>query len=141
MERRLQRLLAIVGDCGYRLHVEVGPGLLESVFEAVLAKLLLEQGLTVEQQRAIPIQVMGLSLNEGFGADLIVEDTLLLKLKSVENLAPVYLKQVLTYLRLLNLPSGFLLKFGAATFKAGCNRIAENHQNFASLRLRVNQTG
>lgn len=139
--RNVEELSAIVVDCGYRLHVEVGPGLLESVYEAVLAKMLLEQGLTVERQKSIPIQVMGLCLNEGFRADLIIEDTLLLELKSVENLTPVHSKQVLTYLRLLNLPLGLLLNFGAATFKEGCKRIANNHQDVASSRLRVNQKG
>lgn len=141
VRRNVEELSAIVVDCSYRLHVEVGPGLLESVYEAVLAKMLLEQGLTVQRQKAIPIQVLGLCLNEGFRADLIVEDTLLLELKSVEKLAPVHSKQVLTYLRLLNLPLGLLLNFGAATFKEGCKRIANNHQDFASSRLRVNQKG
>lgn len=108
--RDVEELSAIVVDCGYHLHVEIGPGLLESVYEAVLA-------------------------------NLLVEDTLLLELKSVEKLAPVHSKQVLTYLRLLDLPLGLLLNFGAATFKEGCKRIVKNHQDFASSRLRVNQTG
>ena len=72
-------------------------------------------------------------------ADIIVEGTLLLELKSVENIAPVHSKQVLTYLKLLNLPLGLLINFGAATIKEGIKRISNNHQNFASSRLRVNQ--
>jgi len=137
--RDKEELSRIVVDCGYRMHVEIGPGLLESVYEAVLEKLLADQGLNVERQKAIPVNLMGLSLNEGFRADLIVEDTLLLELKSVEKLAPVHSKQVLTYLRLLNLPLGLLLNFGAATFKEGCKRIVNGDQDFVASRLRVNQ--
>ena len=136
----VEELSAIVVDCGYKLHVEAGPGLLETVYEAVLSKMLEERGLRVRRQIPIPIRLMGLQFDEGFRADIIVEDTLLLELKSVENLAPVHSKQLLTYLRLLNLPLGLLLNFGAATFKEGCKRIVNHHENFASSRLRVNQT-
>ncbi|MDY0397919.1 MAG: GxxExxY protein [Desulfuromonas thiophila] len=129
----------MVVDCAYRMHVEIGPGLLESVYEAVLEKLLLEKGLKVTRQQPIPIEVMGLTINEGFRADLIVECLLLVELKSVEKLAPVHSKQVLTYLRLLNLPLGLLLNFGAATFKEGCKRIVNGKQDFVSSCLRVNQ--
>ena len=95
--RDQEELSKIVVDCAYRMHVEIGPGLLESVLE----KLLLERGLQVRRQMSVPVEVMGHSLNEGFRADLIVEDLLLIELKSVEKLAPVHSKQVLTYLRLL----------------------------------------
>ena len=128
-------------DCAYKMHVQIGPGLLESVYEAVLEKLLIERGLHVSRQRAIPITLMGLSINEGFRADLIVEDSLLIELKSVEKLAPVHAKQVLTYLRLLDLPLGLLINFGAATFKEGCKRIVNGQQDFVSSCLRVNQKG
>lgn len=134
-----EEIARIVADCAYHLHLEVGPGVLESVYEAVLEKLLLGKGLRVERQRAIPIEVMGLSINEGFRADLIVEGILLIELKSVEKLAPVHSKQVLTYLRLLKLPLGLLINFGAATFKEGCKRIVNGQQDFASSCLRVNQ--
>jgi len=121
------------------MHVEIGPGLLESVYEAVLEKMLINQGIQVTRQQSIPVNLMGLSLNEGFRADLIVENTLLIELKSVEKLAPVHHKQVLTYLRLLNLPLGLLLNFGSATFKEGCKRIVNGPQSFVSSCLRVNQ--
>ena len=91
-------------------------------------------------QVPVPIQLMGLRFDEGFRADIIVEDILLIELKSVEKLAPVHAKQVLTYLRLLKLPLGLLINFGASTFKEGIQRIVNNHKNFASSRLRVNQT-
>jgi iron complex transport system substrate-binding protein len=119
--------------------VEAGPGLLETVYEVVLAKMLEKEGLQVRRQVPVPIELMGMRFDEGFRADIIVEGTLLLELKSVENIAPVHSKQVLTYLKLLNLPLGLLINFGAATIKEGIKRISNNHQNFASSRLRVNQ--
>lgn len=138
-QRDKDELSRIVVDCAFKMHVEIGPGLLESVYEAVLEKLLIKRGLKVYRQKAIPVKVMGLSLNEGFRADLIVEDILLIELKSVEKLAPVHSKQVLTYLRLLNLPLGLLINFGDATFKEGCRRIVNGKQTFVSSCLRVNQ--
>lgn len=129
----------MVVDCAYKLHVEAGPGLLESVYENVLAHLLEKRGLRVRQQVAIPIQLMGVHIEEGFRADILVEDKLLVELKSVEKIAPVHSKQVLTYLRLLNLPLGLLINFGAATFKEGCQRIVNGPQDTAASSLRVNQ--
>jgi hypothetical protein len=93
-------LARIAVDCGFRLHKELGPGLLESVYEVVLAKLLEREGL-----------------------------------------APVHSKQLLTYLRLLDLPLGLLMNFGAATFKEGVKRVVNGPQSFASSCLRVNQSG
>ncbi|MBV6499243.1 MAG: hypothetical protein CJBNEKGG_01695 [Prosthecobacter sp.] len=138
---RVEELSAIVVECAYKLHVEAGPGLLESVYEVVLARMLEERGLRVRRQVPVPIKLMGMKFDEGFRADLILEDILLMELKSVENLAPVHAKQVLTYLRLLNLPLGLLINFGAATFKEGVKRIVNGPQSFVSSRLRVNQKG
>ncbi len=137
--RNPEELSAIVVDCGYRLHVEAGPGLLESVYEVVLAKMLEDRGLRVRRQTPVPIRLMGMVFDEGFRADIIVEEQLLVELKSVENIAPVHCKQILTYLRLLKLPLGLLINFGAATFKEGVKRIVNGPQAFASSRLRVNQ--
>lgn len=137
--RNVEELSAAVVDAAFHLHKDLGPGLLESVYEVVLAKLLEQRGLSVERQKPIPIHYAGLRFDEGFRADLIVEGSLLIELKSVENLAAVHGKQVLTYLRLLDLPLGLLINFGSATFKDGVKRIVNNHTNFASSRLRVNQ--
>lgn len=134
--RDVEELSAIVVDSAFHLHVEAGPGLLETVYEVVLAKMLRERGLLVNRQVPVPINVMGLKFDEGFRADLIVDELLLVELKSVENLAPVHTKQLLTYLRLLNLPLGLLINFGTATFKEGVRRIVNNHRNFAASRLR-----
>lgn len=137
--RNVEDLSAVAVDCAFKLHVEAGPGLLESVYEVVLGKLLEERGLRVARQVPVPIHLFGLKFDQGFRADLIVEDSLLLELKSVEELSPVHAKQVVTYLRLLDLPLGLLLNFGASTFKQGVKRIANNHRDIASSLLRINQ--
>ncbi len=128
----IEELATIAVDCAYHLHVEAGPGLLESVYEAVLASMLQDKGLTVKRQQPIPITLMGVDINEAFRADIIVEDKLLIELKSVEVLAPVHYKQVLTYLKLLDLPLGLLINFGASLFKDGCKRIINGSQSFES---------
>jgi GxxExxY protein len=124
-------------DCAYKIHTELGPGLLESVYEAVMAKRLGDKGLHVARQRAIPFTFDDLEFDEGFRADLLVEGNLLIELKSVERLAPVHGKQVLTYLRLSRLPLGILINFGGATFKEGVRRIVNNHSDTASSHLRI----
>lgn len=136
----VEEISAIVVDCGYKLHVEAGPGLLESVYEVVLGRMLEERGLEVRRQVPVPIELMGLKFDEGFRADILIENRFLIELKSVERLLPVHSKQVLTYLRLLDLPLGLLINYGSATFKEGVHRIANHHKDFASSRLRVNQS-
>ncbi len=125
----LEELARISVDCGFKLHQALGPGLLESVYEACLFQNLAKRGLAVERQRPIPIRYEGVILEEGFRADLIVEGRLLIELKSTEQFAPVHGKQLLTYLRLMNLPLGLLMNFGAPTFKEGLRRVANNHDN------------
>jgi iron complex transport system substrate-binding protein len=139
--RNVEELSAEVVDAAFHLHKDLGPGLLESVYEVILAKMLEQRGLTVERQKPIPIHYADLHFDEGFRSDLLVSSALLIELKSVENLAPVHGKQVLTYLRLLDLPLGLLINFGSATFKDGVKRIVNKHTDFASSRLRVNQQG
>ena len=134
-----EAISSIVVNCSYRLHVEAGPGLLETVYEVALARLLEDEGLSVQRQVPVPIQLLGMKFDKGFRADLIVNDCFLIELKSVEKMVPVYSKQTLTYLRLLKFPLGLLINFGNSTFKEGCKRIVNDHKNFASSRLRVNQ--
>ena len=122
----LDRLACIAVDAGFHLHVEIGPGLLESVYEIVLAEELRRRGLAVDRQVPVPIRYKGIVLDNAFKADLLIEGHLLIELKSVERNAPVHAKQVLTYLRLMNLPLGLLMNFGLATFKEGLQRVA-NH--------------
>jgi iron complex transport system substrate-binding protein len=135
----VEELSAVVVDAAFHLHTDLGPGLLESVYEAILARLLRDRGLSVVRQLPVPIEFAGLRLDEGFRADLVINDLLVIELKSVEQLAPGHAKQLLTYLRLMHLPLGLLINFGAATFKEGVKRIANNHRDFAASRLRVNQ--
>ena len=110
-------------DAAFHVHTQLGPGLLESVYEVVLAHELRKRGLHVERQRAIPIQYDALVFEEGFRADLLVEDKVIVELKSVEALAPVHSKQVLTHLRLSGRKVGLLLNFGADRLKDGIERI------------------
>ncbi|MDK9718489.1 MAG: GxxExxY protein [Trichlorobacter sp.] len=117
-------LAAQVMDASFLIHRELGPGLLESVYEAVLAKLLSDKGLFVERQIAVPVMFQGLTFDEGFRADLIVENKLILELKSVERLQPVHSKQLLTYLRLTGCKLGLLINFGDNLLKDGIKRVA-----------------
>ena len=135
----MEEVSAIVVDAAFHLHRDLGPGLLESVYEAVLARMLERRGLRVERQKAVAFDFDGMHFDEGLRVDLLVEGCLVVELKSVETLAPVHAKQLLTYLRLLNLPIGLLINFGAATFKEGAKRVVNNHRDFASSRLRVNK--
>lgn len=110
-------------DASFNIHLSLGPGLLESVYEVVLAHELVKRGLYVERQKAISIQYNGLVFDEGFRADIIVERLVIVELKSVENIAPVHKKQLLTYLRLTNKKLGLLINFGSALIKSGIFRI------------------
>ena len=104
------------------VHRELGPGLLESVYEVVLAKELSNLGLKVERQVPVPIIYKGVTFNEGFRADLIVEQKVLVELKSVERTTPAHKKQVQTYLKLTGLKLGYLLNFGDDVLKSGITR-------------------
>ncbi len=112
-----------VVDSAFGIHTELGPGLLETVYEVLLADALVERGFMVEQQVDVPIQFRGKIFPVGFRADLIVERKVWVELKSVENLAPVHAKQLLTYLRLLDYRLGLLINFGAPLIKNGIKQI------------------
>jgi GxxExxY protein len=105
------------------VHRRLGPGLLESVYEAVLQHELQQRGLQAERQVIIPFNYQGIHFDEGFRADLIVAGKVIGEVKSVETVSPAHKKQLLTYLRLANLCLGYLLNFGAATMKEGITRI------------------
>lgn len=124
----VEELASIAVDCGFHLHKELGPGLLESAYEAIMADQLARRELHVLRQVPIPLRYGGVELPEGFRADLLIEGRLLVELKSVERLSPLHGKQVLTYLRLLDMPLGLLINFGGETFKEGVKRIVNNHR-------------
>ena len=113
----------IVVDCAIRLHMELGPGLLENVYEVLLAHQIQETGLHVERQVPIPIEFNGIRFDEGFRADMIVEKKVILELKSTESISKAHKKQVLTYLRLTGMKLGYLLNFGQGLMKDGIFRI------------------
>jgi GxxExxY protein len=113
---------AEIVDAAVSIHRGLGPGLLESVYEAVLARELERRGLSVIRQLVVPITFNGLAFDEGFRADLVVNESVLVELKSVEKIHPVHYKQVLTYLKLTDLRLGFLLNFGAHLMKEGIVR-------------------
>ena len=135
----LDDITGAVIDSSMRIHTDLGPGLLESVYEAVLASDLSRKGWKVERQKAVPFEFDGLRFDEGLRIDLLIEGKVIVELKSVEKLAPVHGKQLLTYLRLMNLPVGLLINFGGATLKEGLQRVVNHLPPSASLRLRVNQ--
>ena len=113
----------IVVDKAYQIHTKVGPGLLETVYEVILANELHKSKLKIEKQKAIPIIYDNVKFNEGFRADLIVENKVIIELKSIEKVSNAHKKQLLTYLRLSNLKLGLLINFGESLIKNGIFRI------------------
>lgn len=110
-------------DAAFRVHTTLGPGLLESVYHTVLAYELSQRGLRTISQKSIPVMYGNLRIATGFRADLIVEDKVIVELKSVEVLAPVHRKQLLTYLRLADKRLGLLINFHVALIKDGIVRV------------------
>jgi GxxExxY protein len=120
-------LSKIVLDVAFEIHRELGPGLLESVYEAIMEyELIHTHGLKVTRQKGIPVVWKKVRLDLGFRSDLIVEEKLIVELKSVENLPSVYPKQVLTHLKLTNLKLGLLINFNTYLLKDGIKRVANN---------------
>ena len=109
-------------EAAIAVHQELGPGLLETVYETVLAKELQNRGLRVARQISVPIEYKGMKFDEGFRADIIIADRVILELKSVERVSAAHKKQVQTYLRLTGCKLGYLLNFGEALMKSGITR-------------------
>ena len=113
----------VIVDVAFEIHTKLGPGLLESVYETVMASLLRKRGLQVDRQVPVPIRFDDLLFDEGFRADLMVEGKVIVELKSVEQTVPVHKKQVITYLRLADKRLGLLINFGATLIKHGITRL------------------
>jgi len=113
----------IIVDSAVAVHRELGPGLLETVYEVVLTYELEQRGLRVTRQVPIPIRYKGMTFDEAFRADLVVEEKVILELKSVQQVSDAHKKQVQTYLRLTGRKLGFLLNFGEALMKRGITRV------------------
>jgi len=141
--REIDEITGIIVDAAFRVHSGLGPGLLESVYEAVLARDLERQRLRVETQWPVTFEFDGMVFEEGFRVDLLVEGIVAVELKSVEQTKPIHGKQLLTYLRLMNLNVGLLINFGAPTLKEGLKRIVNNYSPAAASlgapRLKVNE--
>ena len=116
---------AIIGEA-IRIHRDLGPGLLESVYEMILARALIRRGLVVERQRLTAFEYDGMHFENVLRLDLVVENTVVVELKSVDKLAPVHGKQLLKYLRLSGHAIGLLINFGAPTLRQGLRRIVNN---------------
>jgi GxxExxY protein len=126
-ENDLERLARIAVDVGIAIHKEIGPGLFESVYEAVLEHRLIRAGIAVERQKPIAISVDGLTLPDAFRADLLLEGALLIELKSSAQNTPLYIRQTLTYIRLIDQPFGLIFNFGCETFRDGLYRVINSH--------------
>ena len=125
----IEELASAAIDCGFRIHKEIGPGLLESVYEAILMDRLSRLGYLVERQKVLPVRFDDMILADGFRVDLLIDQTLIVEIKSVERLAPVHAKQVLTYIRLAKQPVGLLMNFGGETFREGLRRIVNGAED------------
>jgi len=119
-------LSAIIVNTAYRIHTELGPGLLESVYEEIMYRELVKQGFSVTRQQGIPVFWDGVKIEIGFRADLIVENRIIIELKSVETLAPVHSKQLQTYLKITGIKLGLLINFNTHLIKNGISRIVNN---------------
>lgn len=119
-------LSAVIVNTCYHIHKKLGPGLLESVYEEILFYELIHEGLFVERQKVIPVVWDNLTMELGFRADIIVENKVLIEIKSVENIHPVHQKQVLTYLKLTDIKLGLLINFNDKLIKDGIQRIVNN---------------
>ncbi|MGE3690313.1 MAG: GxxExxY protein [Novosphingobium sp.] len=113
--------------------------MLESAYEAILVDQLRKRGLEVRTQVPIAVEFEGSRVDQGFRADIVVEQALLIELKSIERLTRVHAKQVLTYLRFMHLPVGLLMNFGAPLFRDGLKRIVNRHSDTSGSQLRINQ--
>lgn len=134
----IERIASEIADAAVQLHIRVGPGLLESVYDTLLGNALVERGLRVERQKWISANVDGARFSKAFRIDLLVERAVVVEVKSVDVVLPVHWKQVLTYLRLMDLRLGFLINFKEERLKDGLKRLVNRYDGFGRSRaLRV----
>ena len=135
----LDEITGAIVDASVKIHRDLGPGLLESVYEALLARELERRGFRVERQKVIRFEYDGMVFEQGLRVDLLVESRVVVELKSVEETTRKYSMKVRTYIRLLKLPVGLLINFGGETLKEGLRRIVNNLSPEESPSLRVNR--
>ena len=122
------------------IHRDLGPGLMESVYESILAHELRMSGLRIRRQLPIRLEYHGITFNEAFRADIVVEGLVIVEIKAVARLEPVFARQILTYLRLMSLPVGLLINFGEHTLLKGVRRIVNKMPHIQGSRVRVNDS-
>ena len=120
------QIAKVIVDCCFKIHTELGPGLLESVYEEILNFELKDYGFDVKRQTGIPVYWKGLKMDQGFRTDLIINNKVIIEIKSIENVAAVHYKQLLTYLKLTNLKLGLLVNFNENLIKNGISRVVNN---------------
>ncbi len=125
---QLNRITGTIVKKAWKVHEQLGPGLLESAYQNCLAYELVKEGLKVEMEKAVPLVYEEVKLNCGFRVDILVEEKVVVEVKAVEAIAPVHVAQVVTYLKLLNLSVGLLLNFHVVSMKEGIKRIVHNFQ-------------
>ena len=126
------KITGAIMDAAYHIHEGLGPGLFESVYESVLADILASKGFSVQCQVPIAIRFEGKIYDEGFRADLIVENRVIVEIKSIDRLSPIHKKQMLTYLKLSGLTVGLLINFGGERLKGNIERLANSAPELAS---------
>lgn len=131
-------ITGIIINEAIKIHTDLGPGLLESLYEEILAYRLKERNLQVRRQVPIPVFYEKVKMDVGFRADMIVNDTVILEIKSIETLLPVHFKQLLTYLKITDKRIGLLINFNEALLKNGIKRIANKYNSAAPATLREN---
>ncbi|MGC1470650.1 MAG: GxxExxY protein [Sphingorhabdus sp.] len=122
----IEALIQLTFDIGMTIHQDVGPGLIESVYERVLADRLQQLGVKVDRQKPVHVDIYGKRYDDAFRYDLLLDEILLVEIKSIEKLGPIHSKQVLTYIRLMNLRYGLLLNFGSEVFRQGMRHIVND---------------
>lgn len=133
--KEIEEIASDVIDAALMLHRHIGPGLLERVYETLLAAELIRRGHEVRRQQPIDFVFNGMHFDAAFRVDLIVGSRLVVEIKSVERLNAVHAKQLLSYLRLMEQPLGLLINFGGETLREGLRRVVNTHNSFAPLRL------
>jgi GxxExxY protein len=126
------QLTQAIMDCLFKVHSTMGPGLLESVYEECLCHEMSKRNIACERQKAIPLRYDGHILQQGMKIGLLVSGRVILELKSVESILPIHKAQLLTYLKLANLPIGFLVNFNVPLIKNGVQRFVNNHDRSAN---------
>ena len=135
----LEALATAVVRCSFRIYRDVGPGLLESVYELLLSARLGELGLPVERQHAVDLRYRGVTFPGAFRVDLLVARRLVVEVKATDQMPPVALRQTLTYLRLLELPLGLIVNFGGADFNGAVRRVVNDHHALRDSPLRIHR--